>query len=32
MYVTDVPIPPDAETADLRLAVAGLLQLLHDKV
>ncbi|KOB78180.1 putative tuberous sclerosis 2 isoform 3 [Operophtera brumata] len=32
MYVTDVPVPPDADTGDLRLAVAGLLQLLHDKL
>ncbi|CAG5031361.1 unnamed protein product [Parnassius apollo] len=32
MYVTDVPIPADADTSDLRLAVSGLLELLHDKL
>ncbi|KAM3956957.1 LOW QUALITY PROTEIN: TSC complex subunit tuberin [Aphomia sociella] len=32
MYVTDVPIPADADTSDLKLAVGGLLELLHDKL
>ncbi|XP_075973057.1 tuberin-like isoform X2 [Anticarsia gemmatalis] len=32
MYVTDVPIPADADVSDLQLAAAGLLELLHDKL
>ncbi|XP_068632224.1 tuberin isoform X2 [Battus philenor] len=32
MYVTDVPIPAEADTSDLRLAVGGLLEVLHDKL
>ncbi|XP_034830671.1 tuberin isoform X1 [Maniola hyperantus] len=32
MYVTEVSIPADADTSDLRLAATGLLDLLHDKL
>lgn len=32
MYVSEVSIPADADTSDLRLAAAGLLELLHDKL
>lgn len=32
MYVTDVAIPAEADTSDLRLACGALLELLHDKL
>ncbi|XP_037293673.1 tuberin isoform X2 [Manduca sexta] len=32
MYVTDVPIPADADTSDLRLAVSGLLEMFHERL
>lgn len=32
MYVTEVPIPADADVSELELAAAGLLELLHDKL
>lgn len=32
MYVTDVPIPADADVSDLRLAARGLLELLHERL
>lgn len=31
MYVTDVPIPAEADTSDLRLAVGGLLEVLQEQ-
>ncbi|XP_050345802.1 tuberin isoform X6 [Nymphalis io] len=32
MYVSEVSVPADADTSDLRLAAVGLLELLHDKL
>lgn len=32
MYVSDVPVPADADVADLRLAARGLLELLHERL
>ncbi|XP_049869315.1 tuberin isoform X2 [Pectinophora gossypiella] len=32
MYVTDVPIPADADVSDLRLAARALVELVHDKL
>ena len=32
MYVTEVPIPAEADAGDLALAAAGLLELLHAKL
>ncbi|CAK1546878.1 unnamed protein product [Leptosia nina] len=32
MYVSEVPIPADADTADLTAAASGLLEVLHDKL
>ncbi|KAI5634859.1 tuberin domain-containing protein [Phthorimaea operculella] len=32
MYVTDVPIPAEADVNDLKVAATGLLELLHDKL
>lgn len=32
MYVTDVPIPADADVKDLLQAASGLLELLHHKL
>ncbi|CAH2106854.1 unnamed protein product [Euphydryas editha] len=32
MYVSEVSIPADVDTSDLRLAATGLLELLHDKL